>query len=444
MYVLSEEAHFFCKTQKNKTRVSRYFFTNFSFCNMTSHVVLGTDASWVSRIVCDTKPKANERGGKVINIKCNGKKLTMQTPAMTTWGVAEAKDTDGNPTGKFSVSLQFGSDEYPNEEADKFLATMRAFEQKVHDEAYRCRADWFTKEKIKSSADVIDNMFYPMLHYPKIEGSEERDMDKAPTIKAKLNFWKKSNQWPTEVYDEEGNPLFMSSKKDHKSDEEIQAELDQLTTLIAKYSTVQCLYEFNGVWITGNKTAAICWDLKQIVVHEQEAPAIVSGVCALVSRPPLALEEGSGTTATLVRGQAAKRTRTEMGCAEFVDSDDEQDKQQDTFASQRQRAVQETDFVNASLVVDSESDSGAEGPEDDNDTGTLRVPIAPVLQDLSSTAAATTTTAPVSASVATDAPTSAATGSVVEPPKKKRIIAAAGTKKVVPGATTTVPTTESA
>ena len=61
-------------------------------------------------------PKAHASGGKVVNLynKHARESLTIATPMLLTWGAQESKDKQGNPLGKWTMSLQFPSSEYPN------------------------------------------------------------------------------------------------------------------------------------------------------------------------------------------------------------------------------------------------------------------------------------------------------------------------------------------
>ena len=164
-------------------------------------------------------PKANPAGGKVVNLynKHAKESLTISVPLMSSWGAQESKEVvgkgpDGKPitkgTGKYTMSLQFAKGQYTTPDADAFLEQMKAVEAKIKQDAMTYSKDWFGKE-IKSM-EVMAEKFNVMLRYPKISSdSEERDYTKAPTMTVKLPCW--SGKWQSEIYDEDGNPLFLKT-----------------------------------------------------------------------------------------------------------------------------------------------------------------------------------------------------------------------------------------
>ena len=72
-------------------------------------------------------------------------------------------------------------------DAEAFLDSMKAFEQKIKDDALKNSKEWFGKSKM--SAEVLDALFTPMLKYPKDKDTGEADYDRAPTLRVKIPFW---------------------------------------------------------------------------------------------------------------------------------------------------------------------------------------------------------------------------------------------------------------
>jgi hypothetical protein len=235
----------------------------------------GTNIQQLDNSVKFSKPKPNNGGGKVINIlnTHTNQILNIVTPVITTWGANEGKDQNGNLTGKWSVSLQFPNDDYPNPEATKFLAFLKRFEEIVKETALHNSMDWLGIAKTKVSSPVIDVMFNAMLKYPKlIKGKPELDFNKAPSLTGKLPYWKTG--WQVEVFDENSQPLFV--KADNGKDDASPLKYLSGKILNAKYILQPT------VWIANSK-ASITWNVVQALVKKPQSMRIPEGVCMLGS-----------------------------------------------------------------------------------------------------------------------------------------------------------------
>jgi hypothetical protein len=187
---------------------------------------------------------------------------------MLTWGAQEGQDQAKNPTGKFTMSLQFPSSDYSNADAEAFLKSMRALEAKIRADALTYSKEWFGKE-IKS-ADVMEEKFNVMLRHPKKEkGSAEMDVNKPPTLTVKVPCWK--GVWQSEIYDEEGTPLFLKGKS--------PADVTPLDFLKPKTHVI-CLIQCGGLWFVNGKVS-VTWNLKQAIVQKPKTSSIVEGTCFL-------------------------------------------------------------------------------------------------------------------------------------------------------------------
>jgi len=192
----------------------------------------------------------------------------LSTPLMLTWGAQEGMDQAKNPTGKFTMSLQFPSSDYSNADAEAFLRSMRALEAKIKADALTYSKEWFGKE-IKS-ADVMEEKFNVMLRHPKKEkGSIEPDLNKPPTLTVKVPCWK--GVWQSEIYDEEGTPLFLKGKS--------PADVTPLDFLKPKTHVI-CLIQCGGLWFVNGKVS-VTWNLKQAIVQKPKTSSIVEGTCFL-------------------------------------------------------------------------------------------------------------------------------------------------------------------
>ncbi len=235
---------------------------------MSSAIIDGTNID--TTVFSYSAPKANPSGGKVVNLynKHFKESLTLSTPLMITWGAQEGLDQAKNPTGKFTMSLQFPSKDYSNADAEAFLTSMRALESKIRADALTYSKEWFGKE-IKS-ADVMEEKFNVMLRHPKKEkGSAEMDLNKPPTLTVKIPCWK--GVWQSEIYDEEGNPIFLKGKSPSHS-----SPLDYLKPK----THVICLIQCGGLWFVNGKVS-VTWNLKQAIVQKPKSSSFVEGTCFL-------------------------------------------------------------------------------------------------------------------------------------------------------------------
>ena len=270
-------------------------------------------------------PKANSAGGKSVNILNKDTKsgLRIACPLMLTWGAADFVDPKtGQSNGKYDLSLQFPSEEYKTEEADAFLKNMIAFEEKIKADALANSKDWFGK--VHKSADIIDELFTPMLKYPKIKGSAEPDMTKNPTLRLKIPQWQ--GAWKCEVYDEEDNALFPNKENSTVT------PLDFLRKGVMLASVIQC----GGIWFTNGKFT-VTWKLVQCVV--QKPKASITGKCLIKLKPA---EKEKLKSAAPVAEPADETVN-----AHVEDSDDEQEQEVDCEGEelQKQEEVREPDLV---------------------------------------------------------------------------------------------------
>ena len=212
-------------------------------------------------VISYSKPKAHASGGKVVNVynKTDMKSLSIQTPLMLTWGAQEGKDQQGNMTGKYTMSLQFPTEDYSNADLNAFLENMRAFVAKVKADAMVNSKEWFGK--VISSAEVIEEKFNVMLRHPKKKGTEEIDETKPPTMTIKVPCW--NGVWKPEIYDEEGEPLYVTGK--------VNTHLSPLEFLKPK-SHVIAVIQCGGLWFVNGKIS-ITWNLHQAVV-QKPAPSM--------------------------------------------------------------------------------------------------------------------------------------------------------------------------
>ena len=210
-----------------------------------------------------TSPKATDQGAKSVNILNKPTKsiLRVLTPLMLTWGAGEFVNKEGVGDGKFSLGLQFPSQEYTNPDIEAFLKNMKALEDKIKADALLYSKEWFGK--VHKSAEVVDALWTPMLKYSKDKVTGDYDYSKPPTLRLKIPVWE--NKWNIEIYDEDDNKLYPNQ-------DSISTPLDYLK----KGSNIACLIQFAGIWFVNGKFSA-SWKLVQAKV--QKPRETIQGRC---------------------------------------------------------------------------------------------------------------------------------------------------------------------
>ena len=276
---------------------------------MTHAILDGTNLD--TSVFAYSAPKAHASGGKVVNLinKHSKESLSISTPLLMTWGAQESKDQSGNPLGKYTMSLQFPSSEYPNADGEACLDSIKKLEAKVKADAMTYSKDWFGKTITNS--EVMDEKFNILLRYPKVKGTTDIDYNRAPTLSVKIPCW--SGVWKTEVYDEDGEPLFVHGK--------VNEHLNPLEYIKSK-SRVICLIQCGGLWFVNGKVS-ITWNLKQVIV--QKPKDSLEGTCFL--KPKAAEIEALKNNEPSV--EETPRDHYQTAQVEDSDDDEEQEEQEE-------------------------------------------------------------------------------------------------------------------
>lgn len=263
------------------------------------------------------KPTLTPIKAKVINVKnpVTTRGIEVETPFMFTWGASKETDpTSGEPTGKYSIHLQFPTDEYETEETRDFLQFLKDFYSKVKDVAFTKSVEWFGKQL---AMEVIEDKIKPMLKYPrKQKGSEEVDETRPPSLKVKIqcNTSTGVQRWSTEVYNDRGELLFQQNREDGEDNAS-----DNPISLLPSKSNVKCLLSFGGIWIiSGN--VHVTWNLKQAAVKTTSSEP--TGICKLSLKPA---SKQSAVPCTTLHRQVAQNFENVDHATLVEDTDDEED-----------------------------------------------------------------------------------------------------------------------
>lgn len=257
-----------------------------------------------------TKPKINKSGGKSVGIlnSNNNKQLLISTPIILTWGVNEFVD-EQNGKKSYNMALQFPNDSYATEQNTKFLEAMKGFETKLKQDALKNSKEWLNKAK--TSPEVVDALFTPMLKYPKDKNTGEFDYTRAPSLNVKLGYW--NDEFDCEVYDHSQKQLFPANDPSKTN----------LMALIPKSANVAVILKCGGLWFANGKFGCT-WKLVQAAVRQKES---LKGKCLITLSGEDTEKSGDGETSSAAySGSAAASSDNESGGVELVnDSDDEEE-----------------------------------------------------------------------------------------------------------------------
>ena len=205
------------------------------------------------------QPKVSDRGAKSVNMISTqtNRSLHITTPLMMTWGISDYVDEQGVSDGRFTMTLNFPSDGYETSECTEFLNKLKAFENKVLDDAVKHSELWFGEEM---SREVAKHTFFPFLKYPKDKQTKKFDYNKAPSFRAKVPNY--GGKWTVELYDASGGCIFPCDN----------ANITPVD-IVPKKSLCASVLQCGGLWF-GGKGWGLTWKLVQAVVKPPKVASI--------------------------------------------------------------------------------------------------------------------------------------------------------------------------
>lgn len=312
---------------------------------MSEQIIDGTQIESAFQFLSFSAPKPNPSGGKVVNMFDTRFKesVIISTPLILSWGAQEGKEQGtGKLTGKWTMSLQFPSEEYKTQEEMAFLESMKKMEQQIKTTALNNSKLWFGKE-IKSM-DIIDEKFTPMIKYPKVSpGSAELDYTRPPTMTVKIPKWKSG--WKSEIYDEDGKPIYIPDSLTSEQVKEFKtpAELDEAISLLndgrspieylPKQTKVICLLQCGGLWFVNGKVS-ITWNLQQAVVKKPKKST--RGICLIKPK-----ESEREVLKSMPHPELPENEEDQVSSTLVDDSDDEGDTKPSAEVEYKQEVVSE-------------------------------------------------------------------------------------------------------
>ena len=224
---------------------------------MSKPIVLST-SEWDTNAIKFMPPKVNDKGMLSINLISTqtNRALHISTPMMMTWGISDYDDGSGGD-GKFTMTLNFPTEDYRKPSTDAFLEKIKDFENVILDQAVKNSELWFGEEM---SREVCKHSFFPFLKYPYIKGTKKIDTTKSASIRAKVPCYQ--GKWGLELYDTNDNMIF-------------PCDNDRVTPVdfVPKLSQVACVLQCGGIW-KGGKGWGLTWKAIQCVVKPREVVSV--------------------------------------------------------------------------------------------------------------------------------------------------------------------------
>ncbi len=187
----------------------------------------------------DVKTLSN--GSKTVYINYGGDKLTIQTPFMSLpygvgdWNSADAdKKKDDLAGKKYDLHLSF-RDWEENSKLRVLLDKMKDIENKLKEDAFNNRLTWFNDDFDDSKA-LVDRLFTPILKYDKDKKTGKIVGKYPPTLKVKLPYDNKVDDFAFECSDMNGDDI------DFKG---IMTKL--------KGAKARLIIQLSGIWMAGGK-----------------------------------------------------------------------------------------------------------------------------------------------------------------------------------------------
>ena len=231
---------------------------------MSKPIVLST-SEWDTSALKFMPPKVNDKGMLSINVISTqtNRSLHISTPMMMTWGISDFDDGTGGD-GKFTMTLNFPTEDYRKPSTDAFLQKVVDFENEVLDQAVKNSELWFGEEM---SREVCKHSFFPFLKPAYIKGTKKIDPTKSPSIRGKVPCY--DGKWGIELYDTSNKMIFPNDN-------------DRVTPpdFVPKLSQVACVLQCGGIW-KGGKGWGLTWKVIQCVVKPREVVSVY-GQCRVM------------------------------------------------------------------------------------------------------------------------------------------------------------------
>lgn len=231
-------------------------------------------------------PSGLGRNAPVMSAQTNGAWPSIRTPELMSWGASEYIDKEKpDAAGKWSLSLQFPSSDYPSPEGDMFRAKLEEFDRTIIRLISNVSESVYPKFR---SEESVSDMFTGSLKFSKDKVIKTKiDYNKAPTFNPKIRVYPNAEgvqEWNVTVYNNDKKIIFPPEQvlKANMTPEvdETTGEYVSIEQHIPKMARVVALVQ-PKVWIL-DKTCGVSWNLQQVKVVQTKTSHGLDG-CQLDS-----------------------------------------------------------------------------------------------------------------------------------------------------------------
>lgn len=202
-----------------------------------------------------SQPRVLDNGAKLVYMNYDGGRLSIQSPWMSLpWKMGVY--TEGEYP-KYSIDLSFKGMDTDND-LKEFHDKLQAVEEKIIDAGFENSVAWFKKKK--SSREVVEAIFNPILKVSKDKETGEPDGKWPPTMKLKVSrkngVWESNRDKPLVVKDKSGKSYKINSE-------------DSLEDVFLKNTRLRVKMTCVGLWVaSGNYMCQ--WQLTSAEVEVPE------------------------------------------------------------------------------------------------------------------------------------------------------------------------------
>lgn len=259
------------------------------------------------------QPRLTDKGIKMVSIISNqrNKKLHLQLPLMTCWGIEDFTDKDtGESDGKFKIKLHFRDD--GSDESKEAIAKLQAFEECIISDAVSNSEAWFGK---KLSRELAEDRYFNFIKVGKNKETKEPDPSRGYYFSPKVNCY--NNKWDLEIFDSSNKLVF-------PSEDESLTPMD----FVPAGSEVTCGLECKYIWL-GAKGWGVSWALKQCVVTPKITDSVIGKLQLEVHSDSIPIMMVSPPVQPKVDEIPTKVVETDQNYAEDSDTENEPEKKED-------------------------------------------------------------------------------------------------------------------
>jgi hypothetical protein len=202
---------------------------------------------------------ALKTGGKSVNLRYEGRNLTLETPNLNIPYGVNNKSFDGNGPVKYSIDLSLrGADE--NDDIRALRSFLEAFDEFMINAGIQNAEKWLGKKN--PSRELIVDKYKPVL---KVSLDADGNEKYPPTFKANLRK-NKEDKFETAFYN--------GTERNDKGEPVLYDADVPIENILAKRSNVTAVIECTGIWIAGGNFGTT-WKAKRIRVNS--SPVQTSG-----------------------------------------------------------------------------------------------------------------------------------------------------------------------